>query len=222
MTTAQLRHYFDRAGRIWLRNAVSRDELQEFRALAAADGTPGTRISASHDLARLVVRAGFSRQLAGLWPGMRPVRLVSFDKTADTNWALPWHQDRVIAVKGRAHVAGYSNWSCKSGIWHCAPPISVLQNMLFVRVHLDENTACNGAMDIALGSHRAGKVSADEAAQIAERHQTEITVAQPGDVLVLAMLTLHRSRPSRGSGARRVLRIDYAPSPLPAPLEWTL
>jgi len=37
----------------------------------------------------------------------RPVRAILFDKTAVTNWALPWHQDRTIAVCQRVEVAGF-------------------------------------------------------------------------------------------------------------------
>src|SRR5882724_11698668 len=31
----------------------------------------------------------------------RPVRAILFDKTASTNWGLPWHQDRTIVVTRR-------------------------------------------------------------------------------------------------------------------------
>ena len=40
-------------------------------------------------------------------PGSRPVRAILFDKTAETNWALGWHQDRTICVKRRVEVEGF-------------------------------------------------------------------------------------------------------------------
>src|SRR4051794_1322132 len=45
----------------------------------------------------------------------RPVRAVLFDKTATMNWSLPWHQDRVIAVRERMEVEGFGPWSRKHG-----------------------------------------------------------------------------------------------------------
>ena len=92
--------------------------------------------------------------------------------------------------------------------------------MLFVRVHLDASTAENGAMEIAAGSHQEGLVSADKAKDVAGRYATELTIAEPGDVLVLAMLTLHRSLPGTADASRRALRIDYSLPVLPAQLGW--
>ena len=49
----------------------------------------------------------------------------------------------------------------------------------------------------------------------------EVEDARRGDVLILHMNILHRSRPSQGSAPRRVLRVDYATAALPAPLTWS-
>jgi len=92
--------------------------------------------------------------------------------------------------------------------------------MLFVRVHLDATDAQNGAMQIAPGSHRAGKVAIRDAARHAHRYPIETCVADRGDVLLLDMLTLHRSTLSRTPDQRRVFRIDFARTALPLPLGW--
>ncbi|MEM8653559.1 MAG: phytanoyl-CoA dioxygenase family protein [Pseudomonadota bacterium] len=153
---------------------------------------------------------------------MRPVRAVGFDKRAGSNWAVPWHQDRVIAVKDRRAVSGFSGWSQKAGVWHCSPPLEVLRPMLFLRLHLDACSAENGVMEIALGSHHAGLVAAFEAAQVAGRYTTEVTEAAAGDVLVLSMLVLHRSCPSGVDAPRRTLRVDLADRGLPCELVWAM
>ncbi len=90
--------------------------------------------------------------------------------------------------------------------------------MLFVRLHLDDTDSGNGAMEIALGSHLQGAISASSAASLAANCQTEICAAKRGDVLVLNMLTLHRSAPSRSESERRAIRIDFAGEALPEPL----
>ncbi|WP_425100470.1 phytanoyl-CoA dioxygenase family protein [Tropicibacter sp. S64] len=145
---------------------------------------------------------------------------MAFDKSDSQNWSLPWHQDRVVAVRDRLDVEGFTNWTRKDGSWHCEPPVALLQRMLFLRVHLDPSTEDNGAMQIALGSHRQGLIPSAQAASVALACPVETTEAAPGDLLVLKMLTLHRSCPSRETTPRRVLRLDLADFDLPSGLDW--
>jgi len=150
-----------------------------------------------------------------------PARIVAFNKTSGNNWAVPWHQDRIIAVADRHEIAGFTNWSRKGPAWHCEPPRAILDQMFFVRVHLDDNAAEDGTMRIALGSHRVGTIPGAEAKSTAALYAQEDCAATRGDVLVLKMLTLHSSSSSLTSNPRRVFRVDYAPQTLlPRPLEW--
>ena len=149
-----------------------------------------------------------------------PVRIVTFDKTADQNWQLPWHQDRVISVKAKKEVTGYTNWSRKSGLWHCEPPLKILNDMLAVRIHLDNSTAETGAIEILKGSHKYGKVYADKTPNIIGKCESIMCEAKTGDILIMKMLTLHRSQASKRDATRRAIRVDYSSEDLPASLEW--
>ncbi len=215
-----MQQQFEDEGRIWLRNAISQSELANLDALADFGNKPGSRVAASQALFAAITNADWAAALSVNWPGMRPVRVVSFDKSQHVNWGVPWHQDRIISVREKHPVPGFSAWSQKGGVWHCEPPLNVLEAMLFVRVHLDDNNSDNGAMEIALGSHRIGMCPSDAAANQASKFPHEICDAKRGDILVLKMLTLHRSLPSVTNQQRRVLRIDFACDPLPKPLEW--
>ena len=211
---------FEHSGRVWMRNALAEGEgeaiLDGLGHLAGAV----QRVTLSGGLGETLEASETVRALRATWPGMRPVRAVYFDKTEAVNWALPWHQDRVIAVRERAEVPGYRNWTRKAGVWHCEPPERVLSAMLFTRFHLDDAAGDEGAMEIALGSHRRGVVAAEEAEAIAASCPVEVTEARAGDVLILNMLILHRSRAAQKPRQRRVLRVDFAPFDLPRPLEW--
>jgi hypothetical protein len=200
----------------WQRGALTEAELAALDSLSAINAKPGLRLGLG-PATRAALRPVDARVQRAV-PGMVPVRLVAFDKTAQSNWALPWHQDRVIAVAQRHDVSGYDNWTRKDGVWHCEPPL--LQRMLFVRVHLDNCDRDGGAMEIAIGSHQAGKIDAGSAMAEAQRYPGHICQAQRGDVLMMDMLTLHRSLPASKPSARRVLRVDYAAVSLPAPLAW--
>lgn len=221
---------FHNTGRIWLRDALSPEVLAEFDQATDIGHRPGARLACNGALAPALAQLSEligAKVSAAAKPltkkqetPLKPVRCVIFSKTEQANWAVPWHQDRVIAVKDRASIPDYGNWSRKAGLWHCEPPIELLQHMLFVRVHLDDAGPQSGAMQIALGSHRAGAIAAAKCEEVAAEHETETCTAKRGDVLVLNMLLLHRSLPSQTSAPRRVLRVDYAKQQPAAPLCW--
>ena len=205
-----------REGRVWIRGAVPEGELGEIAAAVEGSG----RLDLHGPLGALLRDGAAGRAVRRLRSGMAPVRAVAFEKN-ERNWRLPWHQDRVIRVAERDDAAPVANWSRKGSVWHCEPDGDVLRAMLFARIHLDRCDAGAGGMEMALGSHARGPVPAADAARVAREHPREVEEAAPGDVLILSMFTLHRSRPaSRPAARRRVLRVDYAAGPPPAPLRW--
>ncbi|MEM9012790.1 MAG: phytanoyl-CoA dioxygenase family protein [Pseudomonadota bacterium] len=221
MVDEELAHCFERDGRVWLRNAISAADLARFDRVAETSSKPGKRLQISGGLAELLSEgSSLTAAIGGLEPQAKPVRAVAFNKTEEANWGLPWHQDRIIAVAEPHDLPGFGTWTQKSGAWHCEPPAEVLERMLFVRVHLDDGDPANGAMRIAVGSHRAGLVPYAEADRTAAGYPVEDCAAVRGDVLVLKMLTLHASNPAAEPSARRVLRIDFAAFDLPPPLGW--
>ena len=143
-----------------------------------------------------------------------------FNKAGDTNWAVPWHQDRVIAVTERQDVDGFRNWTSKDGVWHCEPPVETLQKMIFVRLHLDAADLANGCMEIAPRSHKLGIIPANKANDVAAALGAEPCIAGRGDLQVLNMLTLHRSRPASQPRPRRAVRLDFAATALPMDLRF--
>ncbi|MEM1397006.1 MAG: phytanoyl-CoA dioxygenase family protein [Pseudomonadota bacterium] len=152
-----------------------------------------------------------------------PVRLVAFNKTDKANWSVPWHQDRVVAVAQKADANGYSNWVAKPGFWHCEAPESLLKEMVFVRIHLDDSTRENGPLELAIGSHRHGRISASDASAIANSCAIESCDAASGDVLIVHALTLHRSSSAAVPTARRTLRVDFAKRIYLSPqLQWAI
>lgn len=90
------------------------------------------------------------------------VRSIIFDKTAEANWHVRWHQDKTIAVAARAEVPGYGPWSEKDGVPHVRPPAAIMERMLNVRLHLDATDDASGALRLAPGTHRSGYQSVEE------------------------------------------------------------
>ena len=161
---------------------------------------------------------GLARAIIG--PQARPVRGLLFDKNPDARWLVPWHQDLTICLKERRDVAGFGPWSTKAGVVHVQPPLEILENMVTIRVHLDAATAANGALRVLPGTHRLGRLNADQIERC-RRDRDQVTCCLPrGGVLLMKPLLLHASSAPELPGHRRVVHIEYASSDLPSGLEW--
>jgi ectoine hydroxylase-related dioxygenase (phytanoyl-CoA dioxygenase family) len=152
--------------------------------------------------------------------GFRLVRSILFDKTAGANWAVPWHQDRTIAVREKRDLKGFGPWSIKEGIPHVQPPLPILEKMITLRVHLDDAGAENGALRIISESHRMGILDNETIARLGKTGVEKMFEAKAGDVLMMKPLVLHASHASADPSHRRVLHLEYSDQPLPNGLDW--
>ncbi|HTI68915.1 MAG TPA: phytanoyl-CoA dioxygenase family protein [Candidatus Limnocylindria bacterium] len=196
-------------------------ELQ--RTLQVEPGRAGERrlldsVSVVRSLCRQGELLSLARSLLG--EGAFPVRAILFDKTPDSNWKVPWHQDLAIPVREKRESEGFVGWSQKEGVWHVCPPASVLDHMVTLRLHLDNCAAVNGPLRVLPGSHRLGVLSVSQVTEMKVAIAPFICLARAGDVLAMKPLLLHASSPAEVPSHRRVLHVEYARRPLPGGLEW--
>ena len=149
-----------------------------------------------------------------------PVRGIFFDKTPEANWKVAWHQDLTIAVTEKKDVPGFGPWSVKEGVVHVQPPISVLEKMLTVRIHLDECGGDNGPLQVIPGSHLHGRLEPAVIATWKRKGPIISCIAPEGGVLLMRPLLLHSSSSAKTPGHRRVVHIEYAAEKLVGELEW--
>jgi ectoine hydroxylase-related dioxygenase (phytanoyl-CoA dioxygenase family) len=149
-----------------------------------------------------------------------PVRAIFFDKSMASNWLVPWHQDLTIAVASRCEAAGFGPWSLKDGIPHVQPPDELLQQMIAVRLHLDDCDASNGALRVIPGSHKCGRLNPDQISSARASSVEVVCEASAGDVLLMRPLLLHASSKSVSDRRRRILHIEYCCGELPAGMTW--
>jgi hypothetical protein len=204
-------------------SAVSPTDLQGI-VDAVADLPPkraGVRLHGIAALRPFLSPSGAVGELAAsvLGQGCQPVRAILFDKTAETNWSLSWHQDRTIAVAQRIEVDGFGPWTVKDGLLHVAPPFDLLAGMVTLRVHLDPVPTSNAPLLIAPGSHRLGRIPEREVPDVVKRCGTVICLADAGDIWLYATPILHASEAASEPARRRVLQVDYAVGGLPGGLE---
>ena len=157
---------------------------------------------------------------AVLGTGARPVKGVFFDKTPAANWPVPWHQDVTITVQERRDVPGFEMRPVKDGIVHALPPVTLSENLLTLRIHLDDADADHGALRVFPRSHLAGRLSPAEVTPWIANSREEIVTVVAGDVMLMRPLLLHASSECRSPGHRRVVQIEYSASDLPGGLMW--
>jgi len=156
-----------------------------------------------------------------LGPNARPVRGLLFDKSPDANWKVAWHQDLSIAVTKRVEIPGFGPWSEKAGVIHVQPPVSVLEKMVTVRLHLDDCLDDNGPLQVLPGSHRLGFISSEPIPRLRKQIAPVSCTVRAGGVVLMRPLILHASSTASTPSHRRVIHIEYASADaLPAGLEW--
>lgn len=145
------------------------------------------------------------------------VRGLFFDKHPDRTWSLPWHKDLTIAVKDHSLASShFGKPTMKSGVPHVEASESVLENMLTLRIHLDDVTDENGPLEVAVGSHSNGK-------RPDHSHDVRKILVDAGDVLAMRPMISHASASSACDTQRhrRILHLEYAGSrELPDGFEW--
>lgn len=179
-----------------------------------------------------------ARNLLRLWPGVvdlarRPgllepliwllgsragvVRGLYFDKPPGRGWALPWHKDYTVAVRGHGLIGRFSKPTRKAGVPHVEAPADLLGRMVTVRIHLDDMTGENGPLRVIPGSHRFDR-TADELPR-----PPVVVHCRAGDVLLMRPLLTHASGHPDPATAhhRRIIHLECAQSPtLPDGYDW--
>ena len=160
------------------------------------------------------------RVRAVLPPAAVAVQCTLFTKSRGRNWLVPLHQDLSIPVADRIDSPLCSGWSEKEGEIFVQPPITVLEEMLSVRVHLDDCNERNGALRVVPRSHRLGRLKPADALRVRhERGDVAISV-RSGGVMLMRPLLLHASSKASADTPRRVLNFVFGPGNLPEGLGW--
>lgn len=181
-----------------------RDALRRVPALQRCASDPRTL-----DLAESVLGAG-----------TRPVKGIVFDKTPAANWKVPWHQDLTICVERRIEVDGFGPWSVKEGIVHVQPPAEILEQVLAIRIHLDDAGPDNGALRVLPGTHRSGRLGEAEIERLRSVVPEVVCGVRAGGAMLMRPLLLHASSPCLRPAHRRVLHIEYSACLLSGGLAW--
>lgn len=148
------------------------------------------------------------------------MRTIYFDKTSQNNWYVTWHQDRTVAVSGQFSATGWGQWTKKAGVWHVQPPLEVLEDMLTIRIHLDDTERSNGCLRIIPASHRLGLIATRQLTLRTRNAQVVECEVKAGDAVLMRPHILHASCKSVTLLPRRILHFEYSSYKLPQGICW--
>ena len=140
----------------------------------------------------------------------KPFRATLFDKSANSNWLVVWHQDTALPLREKREVACWGPWSVKDGIVYAHAPATALEQVLALRIHLDDSTESNGPLRVLPGTHTRGVLTDAELQGLDSEIDSVSCTMKKGGVVAMRPLIAHASSKSQSLEPRRVLHIEYA------------
>ncbi len=153
---------------------------------------------------------GMAQEVIG--GGAVPFRATLFDKSPTSNWLVVWHQDTALPLRERRNTPGWGPWSVKDGVNYAHAPASALEQVLAIRLHLDDSVAENGPLRILPATHTLGVLSDEALHRLSTQIATVDCLVPQGGILAMRPLVVHASSKSQSNAPRRVLHIEYAVS----------
>jgi ectoine hydroxylase-related dioxygenase (phytanoyl-CoA dioxygenase family) len=186
--------------------------LSELEALIAQRSRAGARHLIAIPAVAALANEHRLRSIASavLGPHATAYRATLFDKSAESNWSVVWHQDTALPLRTRFESDGWGPWSVKAGIKYAHAPTAALRRILALRIHLDDSTETNGPLRVIPGSHQLGVLSDDEVSRVAHASTSVACVVARGGVLAMRPLAIHSSSRITTPAPRRVLHLEYA------------
>ncbi len=142
--------------------------------------------------------------------GAIPYKATLFEKSAQVNWHVGWHQDRALPLTARFESKEWGPWTQKEGVPYAYAPTSALERIVALRLHLDASTSENGPLRLLPGSHFLGALCEKEVNSYANANNGDECLVGQGGVLAMRPLLIHSSSKAKIDAPRRVIHIEYA------------
>jgi len=147
------------------------------------------------------------------------VKSIYFDKPQSSNWYVSYHQDLTISVDKKVEVEGFGFWTTKHNQFSVQPTLNILQNIITIRIHLDNTDENNGALKVISKSHRQGIYRPETIDWTKEKEQ--VCSVKKGGIMLMKPLLLHSSGRTTNNQQRRVIHIEFSNIELPKDLNWS-
>ena len=215
--------HFETGGFAIVEGVISSERCEEILSRISKSDTlsGGTRKMLAYEWCdSLATRIRLRPTLSKIIPSSYiPVQCTYFQKSIARNWLVPYHQDVSIPVSKKVEAPGWEGWSMKEGSLFVQAPTEVLEQMIVVRIHLEDCFEQDGPLRVIPKSHLSGK---SKGAVDPDSILKEVSCSvRSGGALVMRPLLLHASSRATGTSLRRLLHFVFAPPTLPFGLEWS-
>ena len=195
------------------------NETKTLLEVLASAGLPAGRAGVRHALQiRAVSALAHDARLleivrAVLGDAALPFRATLFNKSSHANWLIAWHQDTALPLREKKEASGWGPWSVKEGVIYAHAPASALEQVVALRLHLDDSTEQNGPLRVLPRSHNLGVLSDEQVHALVKERPAACCLTDQGGAIIMRPLIIHASSKSVSSAERRVLHIEYATKP---------
>ena len=146
------------------------------------------------------------------------VKSIYFDKPETSNWYVSYHQDLTISVDKKFYLLDFGPWTIKQNQFAVQPPLDILENIVTIRIHLDDTNEKNGALRVIPKSHLK-KIFRPDTIDWATETETTCNV-KAGGLMIMKPLVLHSSGRTINGIKRRVIHVELSNKELPTGLNW--
>lgn len=178
---------------------IEASEAESALSELAAAGLCRSRAGARHILDQPCVQKlandprilGLSRRILG--ENSIPFRATLFDKSPNSNWLVVWHQDTALPLQEKRETPGWGPWSIKDGVTYAHAPFKALEQILALRIHLDDSIETNGPLRVIPGTHVHGVLTDEELQKLDSEIDPVTCAVGKGGVIAMRPLIVHAS-----------------------------
>jgi len=202
-------------------NLIKSKLFEYFKSVGRSDDVYAVRnlLQVVPGLMALIFNSNLQHILKKINPDLFLVKAIYFDKTPESNWYVTWHQDIVVNVKAKIETDGFTGWTKKDGVHGVSASEEILNDIVTIRIHLDDTDEANGALKVIPGSQNK-TLSHDEIALITQNSIPYICDVAEGGIQLMKPLLLHASSKATSQKHRRVIHLEFSTLELPNGLEW--
>lgn len=200
---ANLQQSFEERGFAIIPDLIPGNEIFDLSTVFSQSSLPRGRAGVRHAMKLPSVAAlangpellGIAKDILG--GKAVPFRATLFDKSAEANWLVAWHQDTALPLREKRGTPGWGPWSLKEGVVYAHAPANALARVVALRVHLDDSGAANGPLRVLPGTHREGVLTDEEIRALAHEVPSVDCLVANGGVLAMRPLLVHASSKSQ-------------------------
>ncbi len=105
------------------------------------------------DLNPFLINLNLKKVIESLGRDYSLMRSTFYDNRISKPESIVWQQRNRISLREKTETKGYSDWKSEDGGFSAVLPDQILQDLVVVRIHIDDSDENNGGLKIFKGSH---------------------------------------------------------------------